>query len=195
LALVTKKIYDSGFQFFTLKTLQDILQIKKEATFYSVLKRLLKNGVLLKIERDKYLLKNGKANNFSLANFLYKPSYVSFESALNIYGILSQFPQETTSATPRKTKEKIINGRIFSFTHLKKSLFWGYEKKKDFLIALPEKAFLDQLYLASKGLKSNNLDEYDLSFVNQAKVKRLIKKFPKTRQFKSIVEKVKEFLN
>ena len=195
MALVTKKIYDSGFQFFTLKTLQDILQIKKEATFYSVLKRLLKNGVLLKIERDKYLLKNGKANNFSLANFLYKPSYVSFESALNIYGILSQFPQETTSATPRKTKEKIINGRIFSFTHLKKSLFWGYEKKKDFLIALPEKAFLDQLYLASKGLKSNNLDEYDLSFVNQAKVKRLIKKFPKTRQFKSIVEKVKEFLN
>lgn len=186
LALMTKRIYDSGLRLFSLKALEDILAIKKKSTLFSVIGRLTKSKVLLKVEKGKYLLQNAKVNDFVLANFIYSPSYVSFESALNFYGLLSQFPYEVTSSTPRKTRQKVIDDKVFSYIHLKKDLFWGYEKKEDFLIAWPEKALLDQLYLASKGLKRLSLDEYDLSLVNRSKLRDFLDRYPKTKQFEKI---------
>lgn len=192
LAILTKKIYNSGFLLFTLKTLRDILEIKKEGTMFSVVKKLLRAGVLMKIERNKYLLKGAKVNDFALANFIYQPSYVSFETALNFYGILSQFPYEISSATTKKTVGKIFQGKAFIYTHIKKDLFWGYEKKEDFMIAFPEKALLDQLYLSAKGYKKINLDEYDLSQINISRLKEYLNKYPKTRQFEKAVKTLKE---
>ena len=194
LALATKKIYDSGLKLFTAKTLAYILAVKKENTRFSLIKRLLRNKVLLKVERNRYILQNARVNDFSLANFIYKPSYISFESALNFYGILAQFPYEVTSSTAKKTKQKVIDKKVFNYSHLKKELFWGYEKKEDFLIALPEKAVLDQLYLASKGLRKIALDEYDFSLINRKILKENLKKFPQTGQFKKIVKTLKKSL-
>lgn len=194
LALITKKVYDSGLTLFTLKTLRDILEIEKESTNFSVIKRLVKNKVLLKIEKNKYVLQKARVNDFTLANFIYQPSYISFESALNFYGILSQFPYEITSSTSKKTKQKIIDDKIFSYIHIKKDLFWGYERKEDFLIASPEKALLDQLYLASKGLRNVTLDEYDFSFVNLRRLKKYFSQYPKTRQFAKMREILKKYL-
>ena len=186
LALVTKKIYDSRLNFFSLKTLRDILEIKKDRSLYSVIRRLLENEVLKKIEKNKYLLENTKLNDFLLANLIYTPSYISFESALNFYGILSQFPYEVTSATSKKTLQKIIDEKTYSYIHLKKELFWGYEKKDNFLIALPEKALLDELYLVSKGLKNFQLGEHDFSLINKDRLKNFLIKFPQTEQFKAL---------
>lgn len=194
LAILTKKIYNSGFSLFTLKTLRDILEIKKESTMFSVVKKLLRAGVLIKIERNKYLLKEAKVNDFALANFIYQPSYVSFESALNFYGILSQFPYEVSSATVRKTIGKIFQDKAFVYTHIKKDLFWGYEKKEDFIIAFPEKALLDQLYLVAKGYKRINLDEYDLSKISISRLKKYLNKYPETRQFKSAAKILRKYL-
>lgn len=195
LAGITKKVYDSGFSFFTLKTLRDILEINRESTLFSIVKKLIKAGVLLKIEKDKYLLKGREAGDFALADFIYQPSYVSFESALNFYGILSQFPYEISSATARKSVKKVFQDKIFVYTHIKKELFWGYEKKENFLIALPEKALLDQVYLMSKGYKSISLDEYDLSRIKVSRLKEYLSKYPKTRQFKSAVKLLKKYLH
>lgn len=194
LAVITKMIYNSGFSLFTVKTLSDISEIKKEGTLFSVIKKLLQAGILVKIERDKYLLKGTKINDFSLANFIYQPSYVSFESALNFYGILSQFPYEISSATTKKTVGKIFQNKVFTYTHIKKDLFWGYEKKEDFVIAFPEKALLDQLYLTAKGYKRINLDEYDISKVRISRLKKYLSKYPKTRQFKSAVKMLKKYI-
>lgn len=193
-ANLTKRIYESGLSFFSLKTLKDILEVKKESTLFSIIKKLVRSDVLIKIERDKYLLKDAKINDFALANFLYHPSYVSFESALNFYGILSQFPYEISSATAKKTIQKEFEGKIFTYTKIKKDLFWGYEKKESFLIALPEKALLDQVYLASKGQKGLNFEEYNLENILLSKFKKYLNKYPRTRQFKSILEKIKIYL-
>ncbi len=193
-ANLTKRIYESGLSFFSLKTLKDILEVKKESTLFSIIKKLVRSDVLIKIERDKYLLKDAKINDFALANFLYHPSYVSFESALNFYGILSQFPYEISSATAKKTIQKEFEGKTFTYTKIKKDLFWGYEKKESFLIALPEKALLDQVYLASKGQKGLNFEEYNLENILLSKFKKYLNKYPRTRQFKSILEKIKIYL-
>jgi len=182
LAEVTKLIYGSGFKLFRLKTIRDILEVKSEVSLKKVVARLVSSNVLRRLERDKYLLQDAQVSDFELANFLYSPSYVSLETALNFYGILSQFPYEITSVTLKKSIKKEVDGKLFAYMQVKKGLFWGYKKQDGVLIAEPAKALLDQIYLFSKGLRSINLDEYDLSGVDKIKIARDWERFPKVRQ-------------
>jgi len=195
LAVLTKKIYESGLILFSLNSLRALLGVKRESTFYGLIKKLVDNGILQKVERNKYFLKGVKVNDFSVANFLCQPSYVSFESALSYYGILSQFPHEITSASVKKTTSKSLEGKSFAYIHLQKPLFWGYERKENFLIANPEKALLDQIYLASKGLRGINMDEYDFSIIAWKRFTDYLNKYPQTGQFKSIIKRNKSYIN
>lgn len=183
LAEISKKIYQSKLYLFTTKTLLDLCEVKKLSSAFKVLSRLQKENIIEKIERNKYKLADTDIDSFSLANFLYQPSYVSFESALNFYGILSQFPYDITSATPKISRKKTYNNTVYSYSQIKKELFFGYEKNNNRLIALPEKALLDQIYLASKGYKSLNLEEYDFSCLKKARLKKYLRLFPLTKQF------------
>ncbi len=194
LAFYTKKIYDSSQIFFTLKTLQDILEPDKLSTFFKLVKRLVTEGILIKLEKGKYILQNASVHDFRLANVLYTSSYISFESALNFYGILSQFPYEISSATVGKPLKKNVLGKTFSYVHLKKELFWGYEKKDSFLIASPEKALLDQIYLAAKGVKAINLDEFDYTIVDKKRLSQFVSLFPKSPQFDNRIHSLKSLL-
>lgn len=194
LVAATKRIYDSRLTFFTIKTLKDILEVRKESSLFPVIKRLLQVGLLVKIERDKYLLKGAKVHDFALANFIYRPSYISFESALNFYGILSQFPYEVTSVSSKKTVEKTFESKVFVYNHIKMDLFWGYQKQDNFLIAFPEKALLDQLYLTAKGYKNISLDEYDLSRISTLRLKKYLRKYSRTRQFEGTIKILERYL-
>lgn len=194
LAVMTKRIYDSKRILFYLKTLRDILNIPNESTFQKTIKRLCENKIIEKMERDKYVLADSNVNDFSLAYMLYQPSYISFESALNLYGILSQFPYEVSSATVRKSKTKIYDGKIYVYSHIQKSLFWGYEKKDSYLIAVPEKALLDQIYLSSKGYKKINIEEYALNKIDRSRFNMFADKYPKTRQMQQVITTVGSYL-
>lgn len=192
--VAAKKIYESGFVFFTAKTLKDVLAVEKRTNFFNLVNKLVKSDILQKIEKNKYLLKGGRFSDFALANFLYSPSYISFESALNFHGLLAQFPLEKTSATTKKSVRKQFEGKDFSYVHLQKKLFWGYEKKDDFLIALPEKALLDQLYLTSRGLKKIDLEETDFSIIDKDRLKEYFLLFPKNKQFLKIWKSLEKYL-
>jgi len=73
-------------------------------------------------------------------------------------------------------------GRAIEYRQIKKDLFWGYEIKGGIYTAKPEKAFLDLVYLASKGVASVDLDELDTKKLSSKKVKEFSKKFPKYTQ-------------
>lgn len=167
LATATKSLYDSGREVFTLKALRDILNFPKESSFFSLLRRLSRNKVLTRVERGKYVLAEADINLFKLANFIYAPSYVSLESALNFHGVLPQFPVEQTSVTIKKSKQKEFEGKLFSYARIKRDLFWGYKKVDGFLIAGPEKALLDQVYLMTKGIRRVDLNELEWSRLNK----------------------------
>lgn len=183
LGAITKLIYDSGISFFPLKTLQNLLAISVQSSLYKVVERLVGNGILIKVERDKYIVSNYKGSEFAIAHFIYEPSYISFESALSFYGILSQFPYETTSATTKQTKSKEYGNKWYGYYHIKNDLFWGYEKKDNYLIATKEKALLDQLYLFSKGIKQFPIDEYNLATIDIKILKAYKNKYPNTKLF------------
>lgn len=178
-AVLVKKIYQSNLELFTTKTLRDMLGANvPQATFFSMLNRLTRQNILQKLERDKYLRVGGHVHDFRIANFLYEPSYVSLEAALNFHGVLSQFPYEIASMTTRKPVTKTIDEKTYRYARIKKTFFWGYEPAQGFLIAQPEKALLDLLYLMSKGLAIVHTDELDTSKLDRARFDLYAKKFP-----------------
>lgn len=195
MSLITKKVYESTAQLFTLKTLREHLEIEKSSSLFKVVNRLIDSEVLIKIERNKYALKKYSCGEFTFANFLTESSYVSFESALSFYGILSQFPYEVTSATLGQTRSKKFNDKAYGYYHLQKSLYCGYTKVDDYLIAEKEKALSDQIYLASKGIKKIHPEEYDFSPIDTKKLKSYLSKFPQTYQMRKSIERLQTFID
>lgn len=168
--LLTQRLLDADFSLLNSQTLKAVLGIEDNRSYYRVVKNFIDSGILIRIEKDAYCVVGKKPDQFAICNFLYQPSYVSLESALNYWGILSQFPFEVTSATPKKTVSKVFSDTVYSYTHLASKYYGMFTKHNNILIALPEKAIFDQVYLASKGLRSLNFDEYDLTKVTKKSV-------------------------
>ncbi len=116
---------------------------------------LEKQGLIFKIYRGIW----GEADNEHLSLYAVIPylfpryrAYVSFVSALYLYGIIEQIPQIVTLASTIHTK--IIHTKIgtFSVHRVTPSFFNGFDWYRgtgSFLIAEPEKALVDSLYLSA----------------------------------------------
>lgn len=194
IATATKRLYESGLSLFTVKTLRDMFHMPSDDTFYLYIRKLVRLHILEKLERGIYVIKDRQPHEYTIANILHTPSYISFETALNFYGILSQFPYEITSATVGKSIRKSIHDTIYSYAHIQPSLFFGYQKKEGYLIAEPEKALLDQLYFAARGLHQFPVDEYDLSHIDPSHFASYLSRVPKTKQFTHMTKRVSSVL-
>lgn len=195
IAYATKLLYQSNLSLLTLKSLRDLLHIQSDDTFYLYIRKLTQLEILEKLKRGIYIIKDHPPHEYNIANILYTPSYVSFETALNFYGILSQFPYEITSATVGKSIRKTIHDTTYSYAHIQSLLFFGYQKKEGHLIAEPEKALLDQLYFAARGLHQFPLDEYDLSYIDPSRFASYLSRVPKTKQFIHMTKRVSSMLH
>jgi len=120
---------------------------------------------------------------FYFANKLYAPSYISLHSALSFYGMIPEGVVQITSITSRKTA--FFDNPIgqFSYRSVKPELMFGYSIEKSnlhpqwgVLLALPEKALLDLLYLNPHYKTAADLQELrlDIDFMHdELKVDRL----------------------
>ncbi|HEX9933886.1 MAG TPA: hypothetical protein VGB38_01715 [bacterium] len=120
------------------------------------LRHLEKQGVVEKICRGIWgLAGSERLSAASVIPFLFPRTraYVSFTSALHLYDIIEQIPQVMTLASPSHTK--MIRTRLgtYSVHRIAPSFFAGFRWYKDegrFLIAEPEKALVDSLYLSAR---------------------------------------------
>ncbi len=145
------KLLSADTPFFTISSLQAVFGASREST-RTIVARLVKRGVLTRIRRDLYALINKKYSLFSLANALCQPSVISLESALNYWGLIVQVPQIVFS-TALKSYRCEIENTPFVYRRVAAPLMrFGHVKVEDFTIAEPEKAFLDSLYMRTKGL-------------------------------------------
>ncbi len=186
------KLYQSNISLLTPLGLENLLQIKSRRTLEDLIKRLIREKTLTQLEKGKYYVTGKQPSNFEIAHFLYSPSYISFETALNYHGLLSQFPLEITSATVKKRVEKQVFGQLFTYSKIDKRFFTGYYKEAGYLIATKEKALFDQVYLVSKSLKSEKvLEDLDVSLIEMPKFKEYLKLLSKTtlKTFNTIMEK------
>lgn len=174
--LITKL---KGFNkpYFTVADLEKILGLERNS-LYVTLSRLVKSGVLVRLRKNAYKLFIDYADPEKIANELYFPSYLSFESALSVHSILSQVPYTLTFATPRPSKKITLGEIAVEYRHLKRELFFGYSLKDGKYIANPEKALLDELYLMSRGKAKVDIEELDLRDIDSTRLEEYSEKFP-----------------
>ena len=150
--------------------------------------RYVKYGFLVRLKRNIYMLREKwnaarREDRFMLANLIQVPSYISLMTALDYYEITTQIQQDFFECVAvKRTKETNIGRTVFKYTKIVQKLYFGFEKKDDFFIALPEKAFLDALYLKSYGRYDFDEASIDFGKFNRKTIKRFSKKFPEKTQ-------------
>jgi len=167
--------------YYTAADIEKILPQKRQS-LHVALNRLNKSGVLKRLQNNVYVFALQEINFEKIANQLYYPSYLSFESALSRYGILSQVPYTITFATYRRSKKTRLGETQIEFRQIKKELFFDYSLVGEVFTASPEKALADQLYMLSIGKITSGLDELTLKNISIAKFKKIITRFPEQTQ-------------
>ena len=163
--------------YFSLGDLEKVLD-QRRPSLYVTLHRLVDYGVLLRLRRGVYQVVLQAPALARIANTLVYPSYLSFESALSRYGILSQAPYTLAFATPRRSRHLTLGETSVQFHQLKGDLFFGYTLVEGLYLAEPEKALLDQCYLASRGLAELTWEELDLAALDQGRLREYADRFP-----------------
>jgi predicted transcriptional regulator of viral defense system len=114
------------------------------------LKRLAAEGLLKKIRHGLWAV-DPALDPLLLPEYLTAPlpSYVSFQSALYLRGMVSQVPEVIYVASLAQTRTIKTSLGAFSIHRLAPTFFGGYETPKEsgVRLATPEKALLDTLYL------------------------------------------------
>ncbi|QES88888.1 type IV toxin-antitoxin system AbiEi family antitoxin domain-containing protein [Rhizosphaericola mali] len=117
---------------------------------------LVKDDKLIPLKRGVYIWNSAQQpENFTIANALYGPSYISVESALSFHSII---PEQVFGITSMTTKQsKVFDNRIcrFEYKHLTTPYFsFGIKQEKlredQFaLVACSEKALFDKIITTS----------------------------------------------
>lgn len=147
-------------------SLADIRKI--EPNFYrSRLNNWQKKGYITKLRRGYYIFTGTIPREEALlviANRLYSPSYVSFETALSRYGLIPEAVYSITSASTKKTsafKSPVAN---FIYHRIKPGSYFGYRLERfndrNYKIAEMEKAVLDYLYINPRIVREADFQEW-----------------------------------
>jgi len=163
--------------FYTIPDLEKITNLPRNS-LYVALKRWETGEIIERVSQGIYIPMGANVSLENVAAQLYIPNYLSFESALTKYGILNLIPYTLTFATTRKTKKYTLRKQKIEFRQISPELFFGFEMKNGIYIASPEKAFLDQVYFATRGKTTLDLDELDIKKLSIKTLKDLSNKFP-----------------
>lgn len=114
--------------------------------------RYTQSGLLRRLKRGLYAVEGELPSPWTLANRLYRPSYISLETALSYHRLIPETVYSVTSVTTRSTREFEVSGIGYSYRTIKRKAFFGYRAiRKDgetVLVAEKVKALADYLYLA-----------------------------------------------
>ncbi|MDZ4181787.1 MAG: hypothetical protein U1B83_02835 [Candidatus Cloacimonadaceae bacterium] len=129
---------------------------------------LLRKREIIALKSGLYVLSERFGRTLVLeiaANLLYGPSYVSLDYALAAYGLIPEIAFQVTSVTTGRRKVFETAVGTFSYRHLKPGYYClAYQVRQvedtAYLIAVPEKALCDKLYLAPRLEDANSLEQY-----------------------------------
>lgn len=146
------------------------------------LTRWVRSGHVLQLRRGLYAIappyQKQQPHPFMIANRLQRASYVSLQSALAYYGLIPEMVTIITSVSTGRPERLSTPLGLFDFRHIKPDLLFGYQMLdmggQNTLVAVPEKALLDLVYLqpgVNTGayfheLRLQNIDRIDLDLLN-----------------------------
>ena len=135
------------------------------------LKRLTDHKVIQRICRNYYANPVNRPSLEEVSAVIYKPSYISLESALSQYGILSQMPYTLTCVTTQLPKIFKTSFGDIRYRQIQQKHFRGFLQKNGCYIAEPEKAVADYLYFNQKQASQGILPEFKMDFLKPKKLK------------------------
>lgn len=185
-----RKLKDKRLYLFNRLDVRRVLRVSPIATTF-LLHRYAKKGFIIRVKRGLYVFSDAPSvPSLYIANKLYEPSYISLEFALSYHRVIPETVYEITSITTRATQRFKTLDKIFSYRRIKKSVFTGYTSASQrgftFLIADPEKAFVDLTYLRILRNKKP-LARFDKQKISKVKVLRYAKLF-KNNKLTSIIK-------
>lgn len=155
---------------------------------YGLVKRAIKRGDLIHLRRGLYALskkyRRHGMNLYEIAQRIYGPSYISFESALSHHGWIPEAVYTITSACSVRSKEVKTPLGLFSYAHTPFNNFFAGVKREQspdgiFFMATPWRALVDYVYFYKKDwagiqpliedlrVDAASLKEADLSVLNE----------------------------
>ena len=172
----------------TVFTLQEIALLFPEIPYGNLKKRMSyfsKSGAIKKLSRGVYA--KDQFNVFELANKVYTPSYISLETVLQKAGVIFQY-YESIFAVSYVSRTVEVGGRTIVYRRMKKDVFLnkqGIEEQENVVMATPERAFLDAVFL----YKNYHFD--NLAPLNWDKIMEL-KNLYQSRAFNRRVEEYRQ---
>ncbi|MBU4056444.1 type IV toxin-antitoxin system AbiEi family antitoxin domain-containing protein [Patescibacteria group bacterium] len=149
----------------------------------------VKKGYIERIKRGLYIFSE-RRNELSpeeMSFLIYEPSYISLEFAMSHYGFIPEMVYAITAISTKTTRKFANKFGRFIYRSVKSSLFFGYfvmeTKNGKYLMAEPEKAILDYIYL---NLSHINSKEY----IEEMRINReMIKKTVNRKKLEFYAEK------
>ncbi len=191
--IVENMLIKLNISIFSIMEFSQIFSIKPATARAFLARNSKKEGShILNFKKGIYAFSINPPTKFEIANKLYQPSYISFETALSHYGIIPETVYTVTSATTKKSTEISAQHSNFKYYKIKKNLFFGYRPQKinnkTIIMAEAEKALLDYIYILSlkKGVFNSRLD---LSRIDNKKLAYYV------NHFKKVVRKNKAFIS
>lgn len=161
--IAEKAIAHSRTGIFTIGDVLTWLPHATRASVYAHIQRALKSGEVIQIRRGLYHLSKSPfsplVSTGVLANLIYGPSYVSFESALAYHGWIPEAVRNCTSVTSGRPRHFDTPHGRFSYVRIKETplmaaVICAESTSGAFLVASPLKALADMV--ASRGLDWTN---------------------------------------
>ena len=152
----------------TVFRLKDIAMLTGDTNFKSINKKLnyiVRKGKLMNPRKGVYVKKD--YNNEELAGVLFTPTYISLEYVLQKAGVIFQYDSAITSVS-YLSRTVTVDGQSYSFRKIKNQILIntkGVQQRDNHInMAIPERAFLDALYL-NPAFYFDNLNPLDADLI------------------------------
>lgn len=150
------------YDVFSYSTLSNFLNGSANSK-HALIKRAIAQGKIIHLRKGLYCLaekyRRKPLDFFALAQQMYGPSYISFESSLSYHGWIPESVPIITSASMMRSKEFKTPLGVFSFYRVPSSIFYQHVEAVSSVslgqsfMARPLKAVMDYVYIHKKDWK------------------------------------------
>ena len=183
---ILEVILNSSRSVFNIQSLRIMTECKNSQKLTQSLHYYVKEGKICNPRRGIYT--KATYNEQEMACSLFRPAYISLEYVLQRAGVVFQYDDAITCVSYRNRIVE-IDDKTYQFRIINPELWIGMEgirQDDNILIATPERAFLDMVYLSAGNCYFDNLHP-----LNKTKVKQLLPLY----QSKVLTERVIKLLN
>ena len=183
---VLEVIFNSTRSVFNVQSLRMLTECEDSQKLTKSLHYYVKEGKIRNPRRGIYT--KATYNEREMACSLFRPAYISLEYVLQRAGVVFQY-DDTITCVSYLNRIAEVDEKIYQFRIINPELWIGMdgiEQNDNILIATPERAFLDMVYLSAGNCYLDNLHP-----LNKTKVKQLLPLY----QSKVLTERVIELLN